>query len=61
MSGPLPQRVKCGGFLGCGSTLDLGAVEELRGPRLIDHLRQHPGHQETALTRLLVNVAFTPA
>lgn len=61
MSASIPQLVRCGGFLGCGARLDLGEELELRGPRLIDHLREHPGHQETALPRLLLNVVLTPA
>lgn len=57
----VPQVVRCGGALGCGQTLDLGAVEELRGTRAIEHLRHDPHHSETAFTRLVTGCVFSPA
>lgn len=54
----LPRFARCSGYLGCNALLDLGVAEAARGSELVEHLRQDPRHQETALPRLLQNLVL---
>lgn len=40
----LPGVVQCLGLLGCRAYVDLGADENARGMKAIDHMRLDPAH-----------------